>query len=201
MSQQPNSPDPNVRSPLRPLVAVAAIAAVAVAVGAAVVYIVPGVRNPAPSASAGAGYPPPPPLPGAPARGAAPGYAPTGAPRPMGAAAPAACYDCGVVVGVRRIQVAGHDTGLGAVAGGLLGGVLGNQMGEGNGRTAMTVVGALGGALAGNTVEKRTHEKTEYQIDIHMDNGRARTIRGSTPPPFGPGTRVRVDGDTIMPLR
>ncbi len=119
----------------------------------------------------------------------------------MGAAAPATCYDCGVVVGVRRIQVAGQDTGLGAVAGGLLGGVLGNQMGEGNGRTAMTVVGALGGALAGNTVEKRVHEKIEYQIDIHMDNGRARTIHGSTPPPFGPGTRVRVDGDTIMPLR
>ncbi len=186
---------------LRPLIAVGAIAVVAVSVGAAVVYMVPGIRHSgsAPAATTGTGYPPPPPLSGERAR-SGPGYAPSAPPQSV-AAAPAACRDCGVVVGVRRIQVAGHDTGLGAVAGGLLGGVLGNQVGEGNGRTAMTVVGALGGALAGNTVEKRAHEKTEYLIDIHMDDGRGRTIRGSTPPPFGPGTRVRVDGDTIMPLR
>lgn len=142
-------------------------------------YIVPGVRHNTPSTSAG--YPPP--------------------PRLMGATAPTTCPECGVVVGVRRIQLARRDTGLGAVAGGLLGGVLGNQVGEGNGRTAMTVVGALGGALAGNTAEKRLHEKIVYQIDIHMDNGYARTIRGSTPPPFGPGTRVRVAGNMIVPLR
>ncbi len=191
---QPSSPDLNARTPLRPLIAVAAIAVVAVSVGAAVVYMVPGIRHPgsAPAAAVGVGYPPPPPLPGEHTR-SAPGYAPS--------AAPTTCRDCGVVVGIRTIQAAGHDTGLGAVAGGLLGGVLGNQMGEGNGRTAMTVVGALGGALAGNTVEKRVHEKTEYLIDIHMDDGRGRTIRGSTPPPFGAGTRVRVAGNTIMPLR
>lgn len=105
------------------------------------------------------------------------------------------CATCGVVEGVREVQVKGEATGLGAVAGGVLGGAVGNQAGKGNGRKAMTVLGAVGGGLAGHEIEKRARAETHYDVTIRMDDGSVRTLRQKTAP--AKGARVTVDGKTI----
>src|SRR5258708_11418330 len=42
----------------------------------------------------------------------------------------AACHDCGVIVEVKAVDVAGKGTGIGAVAGGVGGAVIGHEIGE-----------------------------------------------------------------------
>src|SRR5256885_5296131 len=42
------------------------------------------------------------------------------------------CADCGVVIGVKEINVIGHGTGVGAVAGGVAGAVIGHEIGDGS---------------------------------------------------------------------
>ncbi len=81
------------------------------------------------------------------------------------------------------------------MAGGVVGGLLGHQVGGGNGRKAMTVIGAVGGGFAGNEIEKRTRGQTQYDVRIRMEDGSVRTLRQRNAP--APGTRVRVDGDTL----
>lgn len=105
------------------------------------------------------------------------------------------CATCGVVEGVREVQVKGEGTGLGAIAGGVLGGAIGNQAGKGNGRKAMTVIGAVGGGLAGHEIEKRARGEVVYDVTVRMDDGSVRTLRQKTAP--AKGTRVTVDGKTL----
>lgn len=105
------------------------------------------------------------------------------------------CATCGVVEGVREVQVKGEATGLGAIAGGVLGGAVGNQAGKGNGRKAMTVIGAVGGGLAGHEIEKRARGETLYDVTVRMDDGSVRTVRQKTAP--AKGARVTVDGQTL----
>jgi outer membrane lipoprotein SlyB len=107
----------------------------------------------------------------------------------------AVCATCGVVEGVREVQVKGEATGLGAIAGGVLGGAVGNQAGKGNGRKAMTVIGAVGGGLAGHEIEKRARGETLYDVTVRMDDGSVRTLRQKTAP--AKGARVTVDGKTL----
>jgi outer membrane lipoprotein SlyB len=105
------------------------------------------------------------------------------------------CATCGVVEGVREVQVKGEGTGLGAIAGGVLGGAIGNQAGKGNGRKAMTVLGAVGGGLAGHEIEKRARGEVVYDVTVRMDDGSVRTLRQKTAP--AKGARVTVDGTTL----
>jgi outer membrane lipoprotein SlyB len=105
------------------------------------------------------------------------------------------CATCGVVEGVREVQVKGEGTGLGAIAGGVLGGAIGNQAGKGNGRKAMTVIGAVGGGLAGHEIEKRARGEVMYDVTVRMDDGSVRTLRQKTAP--AKGARVTVDGTTL----
>lgn len=107
----------------------------------------------------------------------------------------AVCSNCGVVEGVRPVHTMAQGSGLGAIAGGVVGGLLGNQVGHGNGRTAMTVLGAVGGGVAGNEIEKRTRGETIYEVRVRMEDGTVRTLQQRTAP--APGSRVRVDGDTL----
>ena len=107
----------------------------------------------------------------------------------------ATCSTCGVVEGVRAVQVQGQASGLGAAAGGVLGGVLGNQVGHGNGRAIATVLGAVGGGVAGNEIEKRTRGETVYDVRVRMEDGSVRTLQHRNPP--APGANVRVEGNTL----
>lgn len=105
------------------------------------------------------------------------------------------CGNCGTVESATPVQREGSGTGLGAVAGGVLGAVMGSQVGGGNGRTAATVLGALGGGWAGNTVEKKMKKETLYQVRVHMEDGSTRTLELASP--FGAGTRVVVEGNSL----
>ena len=132
-------------------------------------------------------------------RSASTSAAGTAAATPLATRPAAICTHCGVVEGVREVQVKGQGTGVGAVAGGVVGAAVGNQMGKGDGRKAMTVIGAIGGGLAGNEIEKRARGETAYDVRVRMDDGSLRTLRQKTAP--APGSRVTVEGNTLRTTR
>lgn len=122
----------------------------------------------------------------------APAPAPAPAPKPI-------CGDCGTVASITAETVKGSGSGAGAVVGGVLGGVLGHQVGGGNGKKLATVAGAVGGALAGNEVEKRAKASTQYRVVINMETGGQQTIVVTDPGSLSVGSKVKVDGTTIVP--
>ncbi|MBE0624366.1 MAG: glycine zipper 2TM domain-containing protein, partial [Burkholderiales bacterium] len=112
--------------------------------------------------------------------------------KPAAAGGASVCASCGTVESVRRVQLKGDATGLGAVAGGVTGAVVGNQMGSGYGNTAMTILGAAGGALAGNEIEKNMKTHYSYRVTVRMDDGSYRTVSHATEPKVAVGGRVRI---------
>ena len=108
------------------------------------------------------------------------------------------CTSCGTLAAVRKVEIRGDGTGIGAVAGGLTGAVVGNQLGRGNGNTAMTLLGAAGGAFAGNEIEKDVNQRVTYRVTVHMDDGSFRTISQPHPPAVAPGGRVRIIDGTVV---
>lgn len=135
-----------------------------------------------------------------PARASAPSVAaeaPLATPGPVVAPSPPPCAVCGHVESVRTVQRSQPTSGVGAVAGGVVGGALGNQIGHGGGRTAATVLGAVGGGYVGNTIEKRTHTVTRYEVAVRMDDGRLRTVETQTAPPIGKA--VTLKGEVLRP--
>ena len=109
------------------------------------------------------------------------------------------CQTCGIVESIRAIEVQEeHASGLGAVAGAVLGGVLGHQVGNGNGRSLATVAGAVGGGFAGNTIEKRTHTNTVYEVRVKMENGHIRTFKPSAQPQYREGDRVHISNGAVL---
>jgi outer membrane lipoprotein SlyB len=110
------------------------------------------------------------------------------------------CGSCGTLAAVRMVEVTGHGTGLGMLAGGLTGAAVGNQLGKGDGNAAMTVLGAAGGAFAGNEIEKNVKKRVTYRVTVHMDDGSYRTISQPNPPPVARGARVRIVDGVILAL-
>lgn len=144
----------------------------------------------------------------------APQQAPKQAQKPAQSAQPAqqpaqagapACATCGVVEGIRTVQVPVRDDSnhlIGTVAGGVVGGVVGNQFGGGHGRDALTVLGAVGGALTGREVERNIREQqtvTHYELTVRMSDGSRRQFRSAQPFAFASGDRVRVENDQLLP--
>src|SRR5204862_2841113 len=76
----------------------------------------------------------------------------------------AACHDCGVIVEVKAVDVAGKGTGIGAVAGGVGGAVVGHEIGDGS--RAGTAVGAVVGAVAGHQIERQARAHKRYDITV-----------------------------------
>ena len=95
----------------------------------------------------------------------------------------AACHDCGVIVEVKEVEVAGKGTGVGAVAGGVGGAVIGHEIGEN--RTG-TAIGAAVGAVAGHQVERQVRAHKRYDITVRMNDGTTRALSDETgtPPAF-----------------
>ncbi|MGN8159245.1 glycine zipper 2TM domain-containing protein [Salinisphaera sp. RV14] len=112
------------------------------------------------------------------------------------------CSDCGTISSITPIQRnAQHGSGVGAVAGGVAGGAIGSQIGHGAGKTIAEIAGALGGAYAGNAAEKHIRKITVYRVDVAMDTGGARSVTLDSVNGLSAGTRVRVDGNNLAPLR
>ena len=93
---------------------------------------------------------------------------------------------------VRKVQIAGSQSGVGAAAGGAVGGIAGTGVGEGRGSSAAAVLGAVAGGVAGNMLENRATTKDAYEITVRLDSGELRAIVQETDVAFSPGQRVRL---------
>lgn len=111
-----------------------------------------------------------------------------------------ACADCATVQAVNPVVVDGEGRVLGTVAGGVLGAVVGSQFGKGDGRTAAGVAGAVGGALLGREIQKRSNQRTQYEVVVRMNDGAQRTVVYTEAPAWRVGDRVRVVGETLEPV-
>ena len=109
-----------------------------------------------------------------------------------GTSAYAKCDNCGSVTDMKKVEIKGEGTGLGAVAGGVLGGVLGHQVGAGRGKDVATVAGAAGGAYAGHQVEKNAKSKTQYQVIVKLETGESRTFTYNEATQYKIGDKIKV---------
>jgi outer membrane lipoprotein SlyB len=107
------------------------------------------------------------------------------------------CADCATVQAVNEVVVDGEGKVLGTVAGGVLGAVVGNQIGKGDGRTVARVAGALGGALLGREIQRRSNQRTQYEVVVRMSDGLQRSVVYADAPSLRVGDRVRVVGETL----
>jgi outer membrane lipoprotein SlyB len=200
----------NAIKKLHPLVATASVAVIVLAgVGvAAFTGVLPGSKGasepssapapataPAPAAKAPEAKPAPKPV----HRAAAPKRAEPAAKPAQVAAAKPSCADCGVVEGVREVEVKGKGTGLGAVAGGVAGALVGHELGGGNAKTLMGVVGAVGGAVAGNEVEKKARATKQWEVTVRLEDGGTQVVTLAQQPPWRAGDRVRLAGGALEP--
>src|SRR5581483_9267235 len=85
--------------------------------------------------------------------------------------APPPCPDCGVVASVTPVRKQG-------TAG---------------------WAGTLGGAAAGREVEKQVTADTAYQVTVNMDSGGQRVVTVANGEGLAPGTKVHVDGNSLLP--
>ena len=108
------------------------------------------------------------------------------------------CANCGVVISVKELELAGKGTGLGAIAGGVTGGLVGNQVGQGTGRDLATVAGLVGGAFAGNMIEQKMKKTKVYDVTVQMDNGEERVLRDKTAPGVIAGDKVKVESGHVV---
>ncbi len=109
-----------------------------------------------------------------------------------------ACANCGTVSAIREIEKKGEGTGFGAIGGAVVGGVIGHQFGGGRGKKVLTVAGAAGGAYAGHQVEKSARSTKTWNVTVHMDDGRNRTIALGAAPALAVGDAVRIEGNNIV---
>lgn len=93
---------------------------------------------------------------------------------------------------VRKVQIAGSQSGVGAAAGGAVGGIAGSTVGQGRGSSAAAVLGAVAGGVAGNVLENKATAKDAYEITVRLDSGELRAIVQEADVPFTPGQRVRL---------
>ncbi|HWY24908.1 MAG TPA: glycine zipper 2TM domain-containing protein [Nevskia sp.] len=113
--------------------------------------------------------------------------------------APPPCSDCGVVSSVTPVRKEGQAGWAGTLGGAAAGGLAGNQFGKGKGNIAMTALGVVGGAFAGREVEKQVTADTVYQVAVNMDSGGQRVVTVANGQGLAPGTKVHVDGNSLLP--
>lgn len=118
-------------------------------------------------------------------------------PEPVAALKPI-CANCGEVVSVTMVEVAGKGSGLGVVAGGVVGGLVGNQVGDGRGKDLATIAGVVGGAFAGNAIEKNAKKTKRYDIVVKMEDGSERTFSQVTDPMLVNGQKVKIENDAVV---
>ena len=109
----------------------------------------------------------------------------------------AACHDCGVIVEVKEVDVAGKGTGIGAVAGGVGGAVVGHEIG---GNKTGTAVGAVVGAVAGHQIERQARAHKRYDITVRMNDGTTKALSDETgnPVPWKSGDKVHVSKEGVI---
>lgn len=108
------------------------------------------------------------------------------------------CKECGVIVEVKEVEVAGKGTGIGAVAGGVGGAVIGREIGDGS--RAGTAVGAVVGAVAGHQIERQARAHKRYDITVRMNDGTIKSMSDETGTPvtLKSGDKVRIAQDGAL---
>jgi len=112
----------------------------------------------------------------------------------------ALCKDCGTIVAVKEVDVAGKGTGVGAAAGGVGGAVIGHQIGEN--RTG-TAIGAVVGAVAGHQIERQARAHKRYDITVKMNDGTTRNFSDESGAQIAlkSGDKVRIEHDgSLKPI-
>lgn len=109
------------------------------------------------------------------------------------------CHDCGTVSSINPVTRQGEAGAMGTLGGAVVGGIIGHQFGGGRGKDLATVAGAAGGAFAGREIEKRARATTVYEIGVRMEDGGHRTVTVADPAGITVGSRVRVDGNNLIP--
>jgi outer membrane lipoprotein SlyB len=93
---------------------------------------------------------------------------------------------------IRKVQIEGSQSGVGAAAGGAVGGIAGSTVGHGAGSSVAAVLGAVAGGVAGNALENKGTTKDAYEITVKMDSGEYRAIVQEADVDVKPGQRVRL---------
>jgi outer membrane lipoprotein SlyB len=93
---------------------------------------------------------------------------------------------------VRKVVLAGSQSGIGAAAGGAVGGIAGSGVGQGRGSAAAAVLGAVAGGLLGNIAEHKGTSKDALEITVKLDSGELRAIVQEADVDLQPGQRVRL---------
>nr|WP_314898642.1 glycine zipper 2TM domain-containing protein [uncultured Deefgea sp.] len=117
---------------------------------------------------------------------------------PIPTQAPQICQNCGRVVNIQAVEVAGEAGPGGVLLGGAAGGLLGNQVGKGNGKTLATIAGVIGGVMIGTQVEKQFKKQTHYDVTVQFEDGSARTIQYPKSPALQIGQRVKLINGTFV---
>lgn len=107
--------------------------------------------------------------------------------------------ETGVVVAVRPVQIAGTQSGIGALSGAAVGGIAGSNIGEGKGSSVGTILGAVVGGVAGSAAEQGVTKQQGLEITVRLDNGRTTAVVQGADIQFYIGDHVRlvsVDGKT-----
>jgi len=110
----------------------------------------------------------------------------------------------GTIIGMRGVQIAGSQSGVGAASGAVAGGLLGSTVGgDWRARTALGVGGALVGGLAGNAIEQGVTQGQAVEFTIRPDGGGPPfTVVQTNELGFQPGERVTVSfGDRVRIAR
>ena len=110
----------------------------------------------------------------------------------------------GTVESVRRVQIEGTRTPVGAVAGAAVGGIAGSGVGGGRGQGIATVLGAVAGGMAGAAIEEGVTRRAGVEVTVRQSNGQLlAVVQEDGGENFQPGERVRVlrDGATTRVSR
>jgi outer membrane lipoprotein SlyB len=105
----------------------------------------------------------------------------------------------GIVDSVRKVNIEGTKTPIGAGAGTVVGGVAGSTVGGGKGSIVGAAVGAVLGGLGGAAAEEGITRQKGVEITVNLDSGRMIAIVRAADEAFRPGDRVRIlsgDGTT-----
>ena len=105
----------------------------------------------------------------------------------------------GIVDSVRKVNIEGTKTPIGAGAGAVVGGVAGSTVGGGKGSIVGAAVGAVLGGLGGAAAEEGITRQKGVEITVNLDSGRMIAIVRAADEAFRPGDRVRIlsgDGTT-----
>lgn len=98
----------------------------------------------------------------------------------------------GSVESVRKVTIAGRNTGAGAMAGALIGSAAMSNVGRGSGSFVASIVGAIAGSAIGQHAEASAASQPGYEITVRLDNGELRAVTQLADELFQPGERVRL---------